>query len=198
MNNRDLKEITPFYTKLGLLIILVILCLACLFIPETKPKPYKLKAATPFKPIPLPPQLVLLQEPPPKPKLPVAAKTDEEVEAPTIERTIFEEPLGRLPELKPEIVPFIGVEVKPELLNCVAPEYPELACKAEIEGTVLLEIIIDTLGRVVDIKVTKSLHELCDLSAINAVRQWIYSPGKQRGKPVLVRLEVPVRFMLER
>ncbi|MDI6839762.1 MAG: TonB family protein [bacterium] len=200
MNSRDLKEMTPFYTKLGLLITLVILCLACLFIPETKPKPYKLKAAIPIRTIELPPQLQQLKEPPPPPKpmMPVAAKTDEEVEASTIDRTVFEESWKKPPELKATVYEFWAVEVKPKLEYYIEPEYPELARKAEIEGTVFLEVIVDTTGRVVDIKVTKSLHELCDQSAINAARKWIFSPAKQRDRPVPVRVQVPVRFVLEK
>lgn len=199
MNNRDLKEITPFYTKLGILIPLVILCLACLFIPETKPKPYKLKVTGPFRPIEPLPQLQQLNEPPPPPKpmIPVPAKTDAEVQAPTIGPTTDFDKIPPEPKTG-KVYEFWAVEVQPKLEYCVEPEYPELARKAEIEGTVFLEIIVDTIGRVVDIKVIKSLHELCDQSAVNAVRKWIFSPAKQRDRPVSVRIRQPVTFTLEK
>jgi len=197
----DLKERSPFYIKLSFLISLVACIIACFIIPETALKPYKPRVETAVRTIELPHQLQQLKEPPPppKPKMPVEAETEKETEAATIDKTVFEEPWKKPPELKTaKVYEFWAVEVKPKLESYVEPNYPELARKAEIEGTVFLEVVVDTIGRVVDVKVVKSLHALCDQSAVDAARKWRFSPAKQRDKPVPVRVQVPVRFTLEK
>lgn len=199
--NNDLKERLPFHTKISLLIALVIFILAALLIPEIEPKPYKPRVGTAVRTIELPPQMRQLKEPPPppKPKMPVAAETESEVEAATIERTDFTGFEKQPPKLDVgKVYEFWAVEVKPELVGYVEPEYPDLARRAEIEGTVTIEVVVDTTGRVASAKIAKSLHQLCDDAALKAARQWRFSPAKQRDRPVQVRVHVPVRFTLEK
>lgn len=201
--SNDLKESVPFNTKVSFAITLIALIIACLFIPETAPQPYKRKVEGVVQAIELPPQLKQLEEPPPPPKpmMPVEAKTDEEVDASTIDRTDFTgfEKAPPLPKTD-EVYEFWKVEVKPQLLKqyYVEPEYPDFARKAGIEGQVLLKLLVNEEGRVVDITVVKSLHELLDVAAIKAVSQWRYSPAKQRDQPVKVWVVQPVRFSLEK
>lgn len=63
-----------------------------------------------------------------------------------------------------------------------------------IQGVVLLEVIIDTMGNVSDVKVKKSLHPAYDSCAIADVKQWKFSPAKQDNKPVRFSIGIPVRF----
>ena len=199
----DLKERVPFHTKISYVTVLVALIIACLFIPETKLKPYDRKVDAAIRTIELPPQLKQLDEapPPPKPKMPVEAESEEEVESATIDRTDFTGFEKQPPQTKTEeIYEYIKVEVKPQLLMdyYVEPEYPEFAKKAEIEGQVLLRFVVNEEGRVSHIEVVKSLNELLDAAAIKAVSKWRYSPAKQRDKPVKVRVVQPVRFQLDK
>jgi protein TonB len=85
----------------------------------------------------------------------------------------------------------------PEIETYVVPEYPPKARARGIEGRVLLMVIVDASGRVEDdIKVLDSIPML-DQAAIDAVRQWSFTPGRDAdGDPVRVQLEVPVRFTL--
>ncbi|MCK4352630.1 energy transducer TonB [candidate division WOR-3 bacterium] len=197
--NNDLKERLPFHNKLSFLIAIIACILACLFIPKTRPRKWEPKVDAVVRAIQLPPQMQQLKEPPPppKPKMPVAAESEKEIEASTIDRTDF----GfekRPPKLTtPEVYEFWAVEVKPQLKLYVEPEYPELARKAEIEGTVYLELIIDTSGRVINVKVLQSLNELCDQAAMRAARKWKFSPAQQRDRPVCVKVHQPVRFRLK-
>jgi len=96
-----------------------------------------------------------------------------------------------------EIVEFRAVEVQPKPVYTKAPSYPEFARKAEIEGLVTVTIVIDTAGNVVDARILKSLHQMLDEAAINAIRQWKFTPAMQRDKPVNVRMDVPIKFALE-
>lgn len=74
--------------------------------------------------------------------------------------------------------------------------YPEEARRQGIQGRVVLDFVVNTDGRTEMIEVAESLHPLCDSSAVRAVRQTRFVPGRQRGEPVPVRLRLPVRFQL--
>ena len=85
----------------------------------------------------------------------------------------------------------------PVLLSSVIPGYPENARRLGIEGQVVLRFVIDQSGRVErDIEVVTSLPML-DQAAIDAVRQWRFSPARDRdGNPVRVLVSVPLQFTL--
>ncbi len=94
-------------------------------------------------------------------------------------------------------LPVRDVAAPPELIRRVVPDYPPRARAMQVEGQVVLEIVVDRSGRVEDaIRVTHSLAML-DAAAVTAVRQWQFRPGRgPDGRPVRVLMEVPVRFVL--
>jgi periplasmic protein TonB len=99
------------------------------------------------------------------------------------------------PEVAPRIVR-VGGDVKPPAkVKHVAPEYPFPALAAHVEGTVIIECVINPSGRVVDLKVLRSVPML-DEAAIAAVRQWVYAPTVVNGVPVSAMMSVTVRFAL--
>jgi protein TonB len=75
------------------------------------------------------------------------------------------------------------------------PAYPEVARQARVEGTVILEAVIDTSGRVTQLRVLRSVP-LLDQAALEAVRQWRYTPSSYGGRPVSVLMTITVRFTL--
>ena len=85
----------------------------------------------------------------------------------------------------------------PELVDRVLPQYPARARAQEIEGQVVLEVVLDRNGRIEnDVRVVRSIP-LLDDAAVTAVRQWRFRPARDRdGRPVRVLMEVPVRFVL--
>jgi TonB family protein len=85
----------------------------------------------------------------------------------------------------------------PMLLSGGIPEYPENARQAEIEGQVILQIVVDPVGRVEpDIKIVESIPPL-DAAAIDAVRRWRFAPGRDHnGNPIRVSVKIPLRFVL--
>ena len=90
----------------------------------------------------------------------------------------------------------IGGEISaPRKLRDVAPVYPDLARQAGIQGIVILECTIDRSGRVTDVSVLRGLPTL-DAAAMEAVRQWVYSPTLVDGVPVPVIMTVTVQFRL--
>ena len=96
---------------------------------------------------------------------------------------------------------FIVVETKPELIGGMralqeAVEYPEFAKEAGIEGRVFVQFIVDEQGNVTNPQVTRGVNKLLDESALEAVREMKFKPGKQRGKAVKVQMSLPVTFRL--
>ena len=90
----------------------------------------------------------------------------------------------------------IGGEVKaPALIGRVEPEYPPIAVRAQVQGVVILEAIVDPHGRVEDVRVLRSIP-LLDKAAITAVRQWRYSPLLLNGTAERFVLTVTVSFSL--
>jgi protein TonB len=86
--------------------------------------------------------------------------------------------------------------VPPVLVSRIHPAYPETARKLRLEGFVVLHAVIDTAGRVVDLRVAKSGGELLDAAAVAAVERWIYRPATLNGRVVNVSLTVTVDFKL--
>jgi len=84
----------------------------------------------------------------------------------------------------------------PRLVTDVQPVYPEAARKARVEGVVIMEATTDTYGRVVSVKVLRSIP-LLDQAAVDAVRQWVYEPMVINGKPRPVVFTVTMRFRLD-
>lgn len=75
--------------------------------------------------------------------------------------------------------------------------YPEIAKRAGVEGKVILSFVVDKSGKIIDIKVVKSIGAGCDEEAMRILKimpSWI--PGKQNGNPVLTRINIPVVFKL--
>jgi TonB family protein len=90
-----------------------------------------------------------------------------------------------------------GSEVPaPKRTKTVLPEYPPEAQAQGIRGIVILDIVIDVQGRVASAEVIRSIGPL-DEAALAAVRKWEYEVTKVDGKPVSVRLTVPITFALK-
>ena len=66
---------------------------------------------------------------------------------------------------------------------------------ARIEGVVVLECLISPNGRVREVKVLRSVP-LLEEAAVEAVKQWVYTPTLMDGVPVPVLITVTVRFDL--
>jgi len=92
------------------------------------------------------------------------------------------------------------VEEPPALLSHPAPRYPEVLRQAGIEGDVMVEAVLDTLGHVEpgSLRVVRGAHALLDAEAVTVVSGSLYRPGRMGAHAVRVRIQVPVRFALRR
>lgn len=89
-----------------------------------------------------------------------------------------------------------GTDVPPpKRTKFVSPVYPPEAQAAGQRGIVILEIVVGTAGRIESVNVVRSVPPF-DEAATAAVRQWEYEVTRVDGKPVPVRLTVPITFAL--
>ena len=78
------------------------------------------------------------------------------------------------------------------------PKYPRVARKRGYEGEVKLKVFVLADGKVGKIEVLRpSGHRVLDEEAIEAVKDWIFVPGKQDGKEISSWVTVPITFQLK-
>ena len=168
-----------------------------------------------------PPQTVIAMEdipetrqiqrapPPPRPAVPIETESTDVPDDVTIESTDldFDETSLDLPpppppgsrdgdsDIEEEIVEFWAVEEAPTVVKEVYPEYPEVARKAGLEGTVFVQFLVGRDGRVKQPMVLRG-PELFRKSAMDAVMQFVFRPATQNDKPVQVRMTRPIRLRL--
>jgi protein TonB len=82
------------------------------------------------------------------------------------------------------------------LVSKVNPVYPEMARRAGVSGTVVLEVTIDEAGRVTDVAVVRGLPLGVSEAAVEAVRRWQYRPARGPAGPVRSRKMVRIVFRL--
>jgi len=90
------------------------------------------------------------------------------------------------------------VDDPPRLVSSRPVEYPRLLLEAGVEGTVILEVVIDTLGypEAVTLRVLESPHAEFTRAARRVVEEAMYLPGRVAGRRVRVLVHVPVAFRI--
>jgi protein TonB len=163
------------------------------------------------------------QPPPPQPKLvqpKIVEVADEEeiienieidldiemTEDLIIDQPVFDEMQMDVEDEKVDEI-FTIVEQQPEPVGGFAAfykyvgenlKYPRLAEQSFIQGRVYLEFVVERDGTLTDIKVMKGIGGGCDEEACRIIAgapKW--KPGKQRGRPVRVKMVMPILFRLE-
>lgn len=150
--------------------------------------------------------------PPPKPPVPVEVPNNETVENEDVDfdasldldqslDTSQGPPPPEEEEEEEEDEIFVVVEQQPDCGGIKALQkevsYPDFARKAGIEGRVFVQFVVDKNGNVVQSKITRGVHKLLNKESLRAVNQLSCEPGMQRGKPVKVRMSLPVSFRLQ-
>ena len=92
--------------------------------------------------------------------------------------------------------PVTDWDQSPRILRQTRPTYPQEAFINKIQGTVLLEILIDANGEVVATRVLRSVSPDLDRAAAQTVRQWKFVPAHRRGRPVAMWAHAPVDFKI--
>lgn len=87
---------------------------------------------------------------------------------------------------------------RPEPVHQVQPRYTELARRAGVQGTVIVEAIIDEQGNVDNVRVLRGLPMGLDREAVTAVQQWKFRPALLGSKPVKIYFTLTVNFTIQR
>ncbi len=93
---------------------------------------------------------------------------------------------------------FVPVEKQPVPVKQVQPEYPEMARRTGVEGTVWVKILVDKEGKAKKAVIMKSDAEIFNEPAIKAAVQWVFTPALMNNGPVAVWAAVPFRFKLNK
>lgn len=92
----------------------------------------------------------------------------------------------------------IKVDVPVSVTRSTNPAYPDSAKKTGLEGTVYVQVFVDTAGMPTKAKVVKSDNALFDRPSLDAIRSWRFTPAQVGGKPVGVWVTVPFKYKLEK
>ena len=84
----------------------------------------------------------------------------------------------------------------PEVIHSVDPGFTDEARRASLQGTVGIQLIVDSQGNPQDVHVVRHLGMGLDQKAIDAVRQYKFRPSMYQGHPVAVQLVIEVDFRL--
>jgi protein TonB len=91
---------------------------------------------------------------------------------------------------------FVAVEKEPVVVRKVEPKYPELAMRAGLEGKVWVKIWVDKEGKPKQVVVLKSDAEIFNDAAVDAAKQFLFTPAYMNNGPVAVWVSVPFKFKL--
>ena len=90
-----------------------------------------------------------------------------------------------------------GKDVKPpKLIHYVEPDFSPSSKEAYVEGTVKISTVVTTEGKSANSRVVSGLNAEEDRTALEALKQWRFSPGTKEDKPVKVRITVEIDFHL--
>lgn len=145
--------------------------------------------------------------PPPRPSIPIEAPGDEAPEDVEIGSTELNASLDVAPpppqsSSSEDEQYFVAVEEMPIVIGGVEAisrflVYPDIALRAQVHGRVFVLAYVDENGLVTKAEILKGIGAGCDEAAIDAVKKVKFIPGKQRGKPVKVKVSIPVLFRIQ-
>ncbi len=152
----------------------------------------------------------MLPPPPPRPIVPLVVPDDEVLEDEDLDLDVALELDEAIVNLTPppieedepaEFEVFMVVEEMPKIKGGLASlmqavDYPVLARKNNIEGNVIVKIVVNEKGIPLEPVIIRSPSPLLEEAALEAVMKQRFEPGRQRGQAVKVEMVIPVKFRL--
>ncbi len=173
----------------------------------TKPKEQQKQQSTVEKTVQKQVQKKKSTKPKPKKKMVKKPKTSKPIET---KKNVIKEKAETKPTTKTAkktdkpVASKSGATEKPQLVQKPsflkrpdAPRYPRIAQRKGIEGTALYEIWLNENGKQIKQElITSSGAQVLDEAALNAIRDWQFSPQVINGQAIAHRVQIPVRFSL--
>ncbi len=207
----DLRTKYHRYLKISLIFTLFFLIAAFKFSPKRSDTELSVIITdTPIIEVVDIPETIQRPKPPP-PENPILIEPNEEdFEEIVFNETIWSEhdvvndplPPSAPPSILEETIIFKWSEVMPEPVGGLASiqnkiTYTEIAKRIKLEGKVYIEAVVDENGNVIESRIIKKIGGGLDEEALIAVTSTKFHPGLQRGKPVKVRITIPIKFVLK-
>jgi protein TonB len=192
------------YLRWSMLVAILITAVLWFVFPEIVPTPYKLRQEE-FEVVDIEDQEVIELPPPPAeapppPKVIEAAPDDEVTEDVEIADTLMDIDAAIESSMPSYDLGgdegFVASSEKPRFKTRAKADYPEMARRAQIEGTVIVKVLVGPDGLVKDAQVVQGVHPILDKEALIAARKWTFFPGKQRNIPVKAWMAIPFNFRL--
>ncbi len=96
------------------------------------------------------------------------------------------------------VAPAIITEAEPLYKVNPEPPYPKIARKRGYQGIVILSVLVNKEGRVDNLWVFESSgYNILDNAAFDAVKEWLFEPGREGDTPVEMWVQVPVKFIIK-
>ena len=90
-----------------------------------------------------------------------------------------------------------ALDQRPSITRRVAPEYPTKARRMNVQGTVTVQLVVDTAGKPRNCVVVKATPGgYFEEAALDAARSMRFVPGKLKGQPVNTLVQLPFAFRL--
>lgn len=202
--NDAFKARYTIYLRWSALVAIILTLIGVMLSPTYVPNPYTLRQEE-IEIVDLDDQEIIDIPPPPKaapppPKVIEAAPDDADIEDVDIADTLMDidEAIGGT--MGDYVLPgdegFVASSEKPRFKTRVKADYPEMARRAQIEGTVVVKVLVGPDGRVKNAQILQSVNPLLDKAALNAAWKWTFHPGKQRNIPVKAWMAIPFNFRL--
>jgi protein TonB len=216
----DLEPKKVIFMEVGLIIALAVVLLAFNYRTYERGSMLNIQVQvdnTPEEIIPITKQEVKPPPPPPPKQVTVInivkddveVEDDIEIDVEADQETVMDDfvPVFEEEEEVAEMEIFTVVEAMPDYPGGDAArmqflqdniKYPQMARESGIQGTVYVTFVVETDGSVTDVRVLRGIGGGCDEEAIRVIKlmpKW--NPGKQRGKPVRVQFNMPIKFTLQ-
>jgi protein TonB len=94
------------------------------------------------------------------------------------------------------VAPLFSESTDPKLLQGDMPAYPADARERGLQGTVVVEALVDEQGQVLAAEVVGSVNQKLDAATLAAVQNWTFEPALEDGKPAMKVIRIPVQFNL--
>ena len=191
------------YLRWSALVAIVLILIGWLLSPNYVPNPYKLRQEE-FEVVDIEEQEVIELPPPPKeapppPKVIEAAPDEEVADDVEIADTLMDLDsaiTSSMPSFDMGDEGFVASSTNPKIVTWAKPEYPEMARRAQIEGTVIVKVLVGPDGAVKQAVVLQSVNPLLNTAAIDAAYRCKFVPGKQRNIPVKAWMALSFNFRL--
>jgi protein TonB len=189
----------PKYLRRSILAALALLALIVWLWPGYQPQPYKLRESQVFEIVQIaPPADVVVPSPPLAPVInkPIEAAPEGDPDIITDPVIPLWEPFTRTAPVTPNYDGFVASSANPRLIRQAKADYPEIARRSGLEGTVLVRVLVGPTGWVKEAVVAQGVHPVLDRAAVAAARKCRFEPARQREMKVKAWVEIPYRFKL--